>query len=356
MTTLHVEQPGGHLFALDHRTGVQSKVYLMVDLDNAVIATDCWAGAELPTYVRERRAMWFEVPCLVEAAANRLIAEAVPLAQRMVDGYRFLNEEGVGQLTDDGEAAARELGALVAEHAWTFEDEVASMPAADWFGEEDLPALAKRLGITADSTGDELRGIAAQQEATGAAGWPAGALVIVGLFEHLLSIREELRAREDGELAGLIVQIAKLEQQRNAAVRRRAAWGRSNRAIASATGITHPTVAARTPSRAVVDEVIGRVNAAGVRWFDNTVGQWVIDDGREPPLFLQQDGDGEVFRGGLGDRYGTGVYVHRFERSDLKRRSVELSGATLSGRGKTNMARFLRGRASQARPDSGQAR
>lgn len=281
--------------------------YLMLDFDTAVLTAAYHDGVALPSYVRRGMGLWVPIPCLTADAANVLLAQVAPIAQRILDGHT--GEGGRGRLDTAASVAAQELRDHVHGVAWRPEDLVHIRRADSWLTKEDLTVWVSRTGLSADSTKDELKAIGELliRDFEQVAAAEPGVSVLVGVAGVLQDFRDDLRVAEADELSRCALQIQRLNQVRDQALRRLAAWGWSDRFIADLSDLSHPTVGARV-RRDAAKAVLARL-AAGGAWHDH--GTHLVYDDSEPDKMVLERGGGEVALAVGNDRVGTGVMVHR---------------------------------------------
>src|SRR5690606_27510955 len=110
----------------------------------------------------------------------------------------------------------------------------------DWYAACDDDPCAE-LGLTAETTDDELPAVAARIEDDIRAA-AEGVVVITGAEEWARARREELRDELRDELMQVASDLAALRERRNALVRRVHAFGDSTRAIAKLIDKSHTQV------------------------------------------------------------------------------------------------------------------
>jgi hypothetical protein len=185
-----------------------------------------------------------EIPCLTADAANTLMQEVAPLAQRVLDGAdeRWDGNNSVGVFTDDAANAWEEIGRIC--EAWSADQDpsltVSSWDVSDWFNEGDENTI-ESLGITADTTDEQLDAMAAEQVELAVNNSAVGYAILDhdATLAYLTSLRDDLRQAVREELEGL---VDRLTEQRDAGIRRLAAWGDSSRAIGELVGLSHTWV------------------------------------------------------------------------------------------------------------------
>lgn len=177
------------------------------------------------------------IPCLTAEAANTLMREIAPLAQRVLDGasIEWDGNNNVGRLTDDAQAAEEELLGLLAgdvELTTVCEEE-----ASDWWSEGGLPE-----DLTADTTDEELAAIVEREEQDATTMQADVYTVLTGAEEYLTARREEMRDVVREELEQVAEQHAQLEERRNQLIRRTTAFGDSSRSTGARASLSHVAV------------------------------------------------------------------------------------------------------------------
>jgi len=150
-------------------------------------------GNGVPEAVWHGRTRRYEIPCLLAAPANKLLAELAPLAQRIIDGYATVwdGNNHVGKLDADAQAAEAEL-ARCCDELMAYPDEadcIVEWDAADWLSGCDTVA---EYGITGQSTDRELADIGERIEAEA-----PGNTIIDGLVGYLQGLRDDLTEDND---------------------------------------------------------------------------------------------------------------------------------------------------------------
>jgi len=174
------------------------RVWMMLDVQTGDLWCDTdWATGSTPADVVYGRHLRWAMPPLTADAANRLMAEVAPLAQRIIDGtnsewrpdlWRFVRTH-----TPDSQAA-QGIGALTdPDQDWPVEDLVQVWAAADWL-RTDCTDLTAEVGLTAATTDEDVDRIGGEVLA---GAQQHGVIVIPDLTAHLSDAREELRIRRD---------------------------------------------------------------------------------------------------------------------------------------------------------------
>jgi len=216
--------------------------YLNLDLEDGELFCDyngnIGSGVSAAEY--HGRIRTIRIPTLTGEAANTLMDEVAPIAQRVLNGasIEWDGNNHVGVLTDDAQAAWDELTSAVAEHT-SGADTVDGLDAADWYSGEDP---AEELGLTADTTDEELAAIEKTAEADIKA-HALGTVVVQGLDRYLAGLRDDKRNAAREELEEAAEQFAAARETRDRLIRQIAAWGvDSDRAIAGLADLSHTAV------------------------------------------------------------------------------------------------------------------
>lgn len=170
--------------------------YIELDIrDGQMLADyDSEIGNAAPGNVRTGIVRRYPIPLLTGDAANRLMAELLPLAQRIVSDseVEFDGNNWVAVLGDDAAAANDAIDARLT--GGRFEEETQGFSDADIIGVWDLDGAvngyeAEENDITADTTDDRLEEISAEIH-QGIAGCGDNQVVVIpGLTEYLQGLR-----------------------------------------------------------------------------------------------------------------------------------------------------------------------
>lgn len=239
-----IEEPA-ELFCQYPGEGRPQPCYLTLDLEDGSLTCryNPEIGNAVPMSVFHRRTLWFSIPPFTAAAANGFMADVAPLAQRILDGAEIVwdGNNDIGRLDDDANAAYDEVAERCDPQNWPDDLTVSAWDADDWFATEGNEQVVTRLGLTADTTDDELGALAGQEEADALSG-DAGHVILRGVEDHLVDLRAELRSTVSEDLDQVASQIETLTEQRNALIRRLDGWGFSSRHIAGFAGISHTQI------------------------------------------------------------------------------------------------------------------
>lgn len=163
-------------------------VYVTLDCESGDLsaAASGIIGNGTPMRVWNSLARQWRIPALTETAANALLAEIAPLAERVVAGFERVwdGSDHVGEYDDDATAAIERIGSLC-DRDWS-DQTIEVWDAADWYGGVGCrDAQRSSLGITAETTDEELTTIE-EREAN-----EASPRIIEGLDRYLARLRDE---------------------------------------------------------------------------------------------------------------------------------------------------------------------
>lgn len=175
----------------------QQPCYVELDCESETLSAevDGSIGPGTPFRVWHGRAIRWAIPALTESAAEGLLLDLIPLAQRIVDGYscEWDGHNHIGKLDEDAREAAEAVRDLC-DRDWLEVEVLSVWEASDWYGQCGHGAyLAGELGLTAETTDEELSALATKEED---AAEPAR---IEGIERFLRDLREELRAEAEEE-------------------------------------------------------------------------------------------------------------------------------------------------------------
>ncbi len=164
---------------LDCRTGVLSASY------NGEI------GSGQPMYVYNGLAVRWSIPALKAVAANELLDEIRPLAERVVDGFYSEWSKGneVGRFNEDANDACESIAALC-DRVRGESVELNVWKASDYFGPLNEIESAHVLGIKRSTSDAELMSIGERERETAASN---NIDLIEGLSEYLEKLRDKVR-------------------------------------------------------------------------------------------------------------------------------------------------------------------
>jgi hypothetical protein len=220
--------------------------HLTIDLDNGAVTCD-WNrenGPAVPASVHHRHVLWLTIPPLVTRYANQLITEALPYAQRILDGSEIVwnGDNHVGQLNDAASAAVDELEAHIARN-YANDDRtgmvIEQMYAGSWFTDPEQDA--DTLGVSADTSDADLPAAAARFEKLLRADTDPNT-VIAGTLEAVTRLRDDLRTAMRDELAEVAAELRRLVARRAELIQAARGWGDSLRAIAGLADLSHNRV------------------------------------------------------------------------------------------------------------------
>lgn len=227
----------------------QQPCVLILDLSDGELTASYKGeiGNGQPASVYHGRTVWIDIPCLTAAAANELMEQAKPLAQRILDGSEIVwnGNNHVGEQNEDAAGALEELAALC--HAENFDGAqlVSGWSTADWFSEGDESTISS-LDITADTTDDELKAKSAEQveiATTASADVGYGVLDLDDTVIYLRYLRDQCRQIKRDELEDVAEQLGALTERRDDLIRQIRAWDTdSDRTIGALAGLSHTAV------------------------------------------------------------------------------------------------------------------
>jgi hypothetical protein len=179
--------------------------FLELDLQDGVMRCDYGGeiGNGYPESVFHGRVLRFTIPALTATAANLLLDEAVGLAQRILAGAEIVwnGNNHVGRLDQDATAAAEALSELCSPDNFSESDLVGEWQAVEWYTGQSREDTITSLGLTADTTDQQLATLAEQQQREAREiGSDFGYVVLTGAQQYLTELRDELVRRRD-ELA-----------------------------------------------------------------------------------------------------------------------------------------------------------
>ena len=176
-------------------------VYVTLDCANGRLTAECSSeiGSGIPVAVCHGHVQRWSIPALTADAANSLIEEIAPFAERMVAGYERVwdGNNHVAAFSDDADEADDAIISLC-DRARADADEHSTVQvwdASEWFGGiGNAAAQCAALKITAETTDDELRAIetVAEKEAG-----DMGVDVLNGVRRHMEWLREKAIDADD---------------------------------------------------------------------------------------------------------------------------------------------------------------
>ena len=187
--------PVGDLYLKYRGQYQQQPCYLQLDCEAETLSAevDGSIGPGTPFRVWHGRTLRWAIPALTTEAAEGLLEEILPLAQRVVEGYqcRWDGSNHVGRLTEAAAEAAEAIRDLC-DRNWSESEVLSVWEASDWYGQCGSGAyLAGQLGLTAETTDEQLDAIVEHEETE------ASPARIEGVDRFLRDLREELRAEAE---------------------------------------------------------------------------------------------------------------------------------------------------------------
>ena len=187
------------LYDFDPYRGSSTGAWLWLDCASRTLSCRCASRDRtgMPAGVWHGLALRWQLPALTADAANALMEDVADAAARVCEGFEraWDGHNFVGRYNDDARDAQDEISrAIERREPWDPRDVIDPWDAADWL--RALGGLARQgaeLGITADTTDDELDAIAARVEEEAAADGQR----VRGVREHLQCIARQLRDERD---------------------------------------------------------------------------------------------------------------------------------------------------------------
>ena len=172
-------------------------VYIQLDLRSGRMLADHQGeiGGGMPMEVWHGFLRRYDIPILTGEAANRLMRQLTPLADRVLSDWHehWDGNNHVPVLGDDASAAEEDIADLTAVESFSERDVVACWEIADAVNGEEI----SEYGITRDTSNERLQEIADERVDELASNTlnSSGIAVCPGLAEHLQTLRDDL-ARE----------------------------------------------------------------------------------------------------------------------------------------------------------------
>ncbi|RKR92747.1 hypothetical protein BDK92_7226 [Micromonospora pisi] len=273
MTTVRIAPLEKPTALYRHANNKVMPTYLQLNLQNGALeaiaeeTTNDPPERAIPGSALEGRVRRWLIPLLTAEAANALLTEAGPLAQRILNGVdirrtRDSSAEGVATLNDDARAADDELDVLIQTYQGA--PTISEMPAATWHADEEPTEIADDWGITASSDDAKLDRVAVEIAAEIEASADA-TYVPTGVLDYLREVRDGLRDAVRAELSEVADQRARLTARRDKLIRRIRSWDvDSDRSIGMLAGVSHTQVQniakVSAGEGAVVREIADRVS------------------------------------------------------------------------------------------------
>lgn len=148
-------------------------------------------GNAVPFDVVHGHVQRWTIPALKADVANELLKEIAPLAERVVAGYEstWSGSNHVAAFDEDATVAIEAIGDLC-DRAGGEDEALSVWEAADWFsGLGGAVAQAHDLGITAETTDEQLAEIAKRETASARAD---SVDELSGIEEHLRWVRKTM--------------------------------------------------------------------------------------------------------------------------------------------------------------------
>lgn len=190
--------------ALYHRYSDETEpqgCYIALDLEDGRMWASYHAesGNAEPEEVHHDRVLRFYLSDVLHGpTANELMAEIEPLAQIILDDSEIIwdGNNYVGRLGDEAQTAAYEIE-QVCSREYGDEERVIAYDADEWYSHDSDEAVTERLGITADTTDEQIADLAEAEEEEANRQSNYGFVLLTGVEDYLTRIRDELRAERD---------------------------------------------------------------------------------------------------------------------------------------------------------------
>ena len=171
--------------------------YVELDCEGETLSAevDTAIGPGTPFRVWHGRAIRWSIPALTESAAEGMLLDLIPLAERICAGYSCAwdGSNNVGRYSEDARDAAEAIRDLC-DRDWSEGETLSVWDAHDWYGSCGTGAqIARQVGLTAETTDAELDSIVESEESA------ASPHQIDGICGLLRSLREDLRAEAEEE-------------------------------------------------------------------------------------------------------------------------------------------------------------
>ncbi|MFC9816500.1 hypothetical protein ACFVJM_31070 [Streptomyces virginiae] len=188
------------LHARFHGQSEAQPAYVELGLEDGILLASysTEVGSGVPASVHHGIDSRWSIPLLTQDAANRLLDELAPLAQRMLDGSEIVwnGSNRVGRLvTEDAEAAYD----AIAERCEGIEEHDGNPDLLAVWSTDSIGGLwdAEEAGVTAGTTDEELDRIGERLTEEFRDGQGLEVVVIEGLDDYLRRLRDDLAAQDD---------------------------------------------------------------------------------------------------------------------------------------------------------------
>ncbi|MFJ5635089.1 hypothetical protein ACIQF5_20930 [Streptomyces goshikiensis] len=176
-----------------HGQNEPQPAYIELGLEDGIFLADYDAGGGTPGSVRAGIDQRWTIPVLTQKAANELLAELAPVAQRVLDGsdVQWDGNNRVGRILTEDAQQAYETIAARCEGIETYDGNpmLLSVWSVDTIGDV---WSAGEAGITAQTTDGELEAIESRLTEEFRDGQDLDFVVINGLTEYLRGLRADL--------------------------------------------------------------------------------------------------------------------------------------------------------------------
>lgn len=169
----------------------QQKCFIELDLEDGELnaGTNPSIGSGTPMRVWNGIVKRWNIPCLKPKAVIALLKEIQPLAEEIMEGSSIFwdGKNYVGKLTEEAQEIVEKIDCICSATEFQEEDIESHWNAWDWYA--PISDVCKELGITAESTDENLDKIAArEQEAAEEQGY-----FVESILEYLSQKRDELQ-------------------------------------------------------------------------------------------------------------------------------------------------------------------
>lgn len=199
-TTIEIVHVSGDGIALYTRFPGQTApqpCFVELDCDKRTLTAESnpEIGNAVPVHVWHHRILRWTIPCLTDDAVNALLDELADDAGIVCDGYtcEWDGSDHVGRYTDDAEAAMERIREACARD-WSEADQVRVWTADEWYQSEGFEAQIASLGITAETTDEQIAEIAEREEEAAS----AEGHTVEGIEKHMEWLRDKCRAENGG--------------------------------------------------------------------------------------------------------------------------------------------------------------
>jgi hypothetical protein len=195
MTTIEIrEVQGNELHHQYPRQTAPQPVQVVLDCEKRTLTArhNPEIGNAVPVREYHGHVQTWTIPALKAEAANALLTELAPLAERVCDGYEshWNGNNHVARFDTDANSALEAIDDA-RNRDWGESDRVRVWSADDYFSPiGTTKSIAAQLGVTATTTDEELQAIADREEN---AALSDGIDELTGAREYMFWLREQVR-------------------------------------------------------------------------------------------------------------------------------------------------------------------